>query len=258
MDNPRVEAIIFRVNCPGGSYPASDAIHRETVRAKEAGIPVIVSMGIYAASGGYFVSAEAAKIVAQPGTLTASIGVLGGKLVNRDMWKKIGMTFDEVSTSRNADMWSSLDDYSDEGWGRFQGWLDRVYEDFTGKVAAGRGLPLEEVLEIAKGRVWTGEDAKELGLVDELGGFTRALELAKEAADIDADSGIQLQLYPRERSPLELFLDMESSLEGPRTASEAIGATLRQVQPYGRVAADVLGGPQRHGILSVPYLYYLL
>ena len=257
VDHPRVEAILFRVNSPGGSYPASDAIHRETVRAREAGIPVIVSMGNYAASGGYFVSLDADQIVAQPGTLTGSIGVLGGKLVNRDMWKKIGMTFDSVQTSRNADMWSSLEDYSDEGWARFQGWLDRVYEDFTAKVAAGRDLPLEDVLEIAKGRVWTGEDALEVGLVDELGGFTRALELAKEAAGIDPDSGIRLQLFPRERSPLEMFLDIESSLEGPRTTSEVMADTLRQVQPYGRVAADVLVGPAQHGVLSVPFLYYL-
>jgi len=257
VDSSQVQAIVFRVDSPGGSYPASDAILREAVRAREAGIPVIVTMGNYAASGGYFVSLDADRIVAQPGTLTGSIGVLGGKLVNREMWKKIGMTFDAVQTSRNAGMWSSLDDYSDEEWARFQGWLDRVYEDFTAKVAAGRDLPLETVLEIAKGRVWTGEDALELGLVDELGGFTRALELAREAADIEPDSAIRLQLFPRERSALELFLDMESSVDGPRTASDVMGDTLRQVQPLGLVAADTLGGPARRGILSVPSLYYL-
>ncbi len=124
-------------------------------------------------------------------------------------------------------------------------------------MAAGRDLPLEDVLEMAKGRVWTGEDALERGLVDELGGFPRALELAKEAAGIDPDSGIRLQLFPRERSALEMFLDMESSLDGPRTTSEVMTDTLRQVQPYGRVAADVLVGPAQHGILSVPFLYYL-
>jgi protease-4 len=255
--NEGVEAILFRVNCPGGSYPASDAIHRETIRAKEAGIPVIVSMGNYAASGGYFVALDADQIVAQPGTLTGSIGVLGGKMVNREMWKKIGMTFDEVHTSDNANIWSSLDDYSDEGWERFQGWLDRVYEDFTGKVAAGRDLPLEDVLAVAKGRVWTGEDAQRLGLVDELGGIARALELAKEAAGIDPDSGVYLKLFPRERSALELFLDMESGIEGPRTRREVMTDTLQQVQPYGRVAAELLVGPARHGVLSVPSLYYL-
>lgn len=257
VDDSQVQAIVFRVNSPGGSYPASDAILREAMRAREAGIPVIVTMGNYAASGGYFVSLDADRIVAQPGTLTGSIGVLGGKLVTRAMWKKVGMTFDAVQTSRNANMWSSLDDYSDEGWARFQGWLDRVYEDFTSKVAVGRDLPLERVLEMAKGRVWTGEDALELGLVDELGGFTRALELAREAADIDADSSIRLQLFPRERSTLERLLDTESSLDGPRTTSEVMGDTLRQVQPYGLVAADTLAGPGRRGILSVPFLYYL-
>jgi protease-4 len=257
VDDSRVEAIIFRVNSPGGSYPASDAIHRETVRAREAGKPVIVSMGNYAASGGYFVALDADKIVAQPGTLTASIGVLGGKLINRDMWKKIGMTFDEVHTSRNATIWSSLEDYSDEEWERFQAWLDRVYEDFTGRVAAGRELPLEEVLEIAKGRVWTGEDALEHGLVDELGGLHRAVELAKEAVGIDPDSSVRLKLFPRKRSTLEMFLDMESSLYGSNAAAEAMGQTLREVQPYGRLTAETLGGPARHGVLTVPVLYYL-
>ena len=186
VKDPHVEAIVFRVNSPGGSYPASDTIYREVQRAREAGKPVIVTMGNYAASGGYFVSIDADRIIAQPGTLTGSIGVLGGKIVSRDLYKKIGMTFDEVHTSKNSGTYSGLQEYSEDEWERFQGWLDRVYEDFTGKVAEGRELPLEEVLEIAKGRVWTGEQALAVGLVDELGGMSRAVEVAKEIAGIDA------------------------------------------------------------------------
>jgi protease-4 len=254
VDDPRVEAIILRVDCPGGSYPASDAIYHETVRAREAGKPVIVSMGNYAASGGYFVSLAADKIVAQPGTLTASIGVFGGKMLNRDMWKKIGMTFDEVHTSENAAIWSSLEDYSDEEWARLQAWLDRVYGDFTGKVAAEREIDLEQVLEIARGRVWTGEDALERGLVDELGGLVRAIELAKEAAGLEPGDPVRLKRFPARRSTLEMFLDMEPDATGSRAAAQAMTQTLQQIQPYGRLAGETLGGPARHGVLSMPPL----
>ena len=120
-------------------------------------------MGNLAGSGGYFVAMAANKIVAQPGTITGSIGVLGGKILTTGLWDKLGFTWDEVHTSANATLWSSTHDYTPEQWAHLQEWLDRVYNDFTTKVAAGRQLPKERVLEIAKGRIWTGEDAKERG-----------------------------------------------------------------------------------------------
>src|SRR5262245_55512347 len=200
-----VKAIVFRVDSPGGSYVASDTIWRETVRAKEAGKPVIVTMGDLAGSGGYFVAMDAAKIVAQPGTITASIGVLGGKLYRKELWEKIGLTFDEVHSGENAGMWSGTIDYSPAEWQRFETWLDRVYEDFTSKVAKGRNLPKEKVLQIAKGRIWTGEAAKGLGLIDALGGFDVALGLAKEAAKIPNDQEVNVVLFPKKKTFLEML-----------------------------------------------------
>jgi protease-4 len=244
-----VEAIVFRVDSPGGSYVASDTIWRETIRAKEAGIPVIVTMGNVAGSGGYFVAMAADAIVAQPSTITASIGVLGGKRLTRPAWAKLGLSFDDVSTSANATMWSGGHDYTEYGWSRFQAWLDRVYEDFTSKVAEGRGLPKEKVLEIAKGRVWTGADALELGLVDELGGLTTAIRLAKEAADIPADDGIRLKLYPSPKTPFQTFFG-----EGPDNSGairESLVRALQIVQPMARLAREV-GLLEQEGALMTP------
>jgi protease-4 len=149
----KVKAIVFRVNSPGGSYVASDAIWREVLKAKEAGKPVIASMGNIAASGGYFVSMAADKIVAQPGTITGSIGVIVGKLLTRDFWlEHIGVSWDEVHTSDNAALWTSTQDYSPQQWQKVQDFLDRVYDDFTAKVAEGRQMSVEEVLKVATGR----------------------------------------------------------------------------------------------------------
>jgi protease-4 len=226
-DDDQVKAILFRVDSPGGSYVASDTIWREVARARDKKKPVIVSMGDLAASGGYFVSMDADKIVAQPGTITGSIGVLAGKMYTKDMWEKIGLTWDEVHTSRNSTMFTGTVDYTPEEWARFQAWLDRIYADFTGKVAQGRKLDKSKVLEIAKGRVWTGEQAKGLGLVDELGGFPVALRLAKEAAKIDADEPVRLQQFPRRKSPLDAFFgdSQESSEEeGTKAAMSVLRA----------------------------------
>ena len=197
-----VKAILFRVDSPGGSYVASDAIWREVVRARQAGKPVIVSMGNLAGSGGYFVAMAADKIVAEPGTITASIGVLGGKMLTSGLWDKVGLSWDEVHQGENATMFTGTHDYTPAEWGRFQAWLDRVYVDFTGKVAEGRKLPQEKVLEIAKGRIWSGQDAKNLGLVDELGGYDTALNLAKKAVGVPEGDDVKIVVYPRPRTLL--------------------------------------------------------
>ena len=229
-----VKAIVFRVDSGGGSYVASDTIYRETLRAKEAGKPVIVSMGNVAASGGYFVAMAADKIVAQPNTITGSIGVLGGKFLSEEMWSKLGFSWDHVLTSDNATIWSGLHDYSEFEWSRFQTWLDRVYADFTGKVAEGRELPLETVQEIAKGRVWTGVQAKEHGLIDELGGYDVALRLAREAAGLEPDAAIKLQRFPRPQSPWQMLRDRKSSSEA---AAAVLAQALEAIQPVARLAA---------------------
>jgi len=120
-----VKAILFRVDSPGGSYVASDTIWREVVRARQAGKPVIVSMGNLAGSGGYFVAMAADKIVAEPGTITASIGVLGGKMLTSGLWDKVGLSWDEVHQGENATMFTGTHDFTPAEWGRFQAWLDR-------------------------------------------------------------------------------------------------------------------------------------
>lgn len=246
-----VKAIVFRIDSPGGSYVASDAIWRETVRAKEAKKPVIATMGDVAGSGGYFVAMAADKIVAQPGTITGSIGVLGGKMVTRAMWDKIGLTFDEVHTSDASTMWSSMTDYTPEQWSRFQSWLDRVYADFTSKVAEGRKLPKEKVLTLAKGRIWSGEDAKSLGLVDELGGFPAALRLARKAAGLADDAPVRLKLFPAPKSTLDLILtDGRESSERQAAAAllRRVSSAVRPIEP----AARALGLTPSPGVLAMP------
>jgi protease-4 len=230
-----VKAILFRVDSPGGSYVASDTIWREVVRARQTGKPVIVSMGNLAGSGGYFVAMAADKIVAEPGTITASIGVLGGKMLTGGLWDKIGLSWDEVHQGENATMFTGTRDYSPAEWGRFQAWLDRVYLDFTSKVAEGRKLPREKVLEIAKGRIWSGQVAKNLGLVDELGGYDTALKLAKQAANIPEKDDVKIVVYPRPKSFFESVLARRSP---DNSDKEAVGQTLsrilEEVQPVAR------------------------
>ncbi|MGA2965237.1 MAG: signal peptide peptidase SppA [Terriglobales bacterium] len=230
-----VKAILFRVDSPGGSYVASDTIWREVVRARQAGKPVIVSMGDLAGSGGYFVAMAADKIVAEPGTITASIGVLGGKMLTSGLWDKVGLTWDEVHQGENATMFTGTHDYTPAEWARFQAWLDRVYVDFTGKVADGRKLPKEKVLEIAKGRIWLGQDAKDLGLVDELGGYDTALKLAKKAAGIPEGDEVKIVVYPQPKTFYQSVIERRSPESSDR---EAVGQTLARilevVQPVAR------------------------
>lgn len=255
IEDDSVKAILFRVDSPGGSYVASDAIWRETLRAKQAGKPVIVSMGDLAASGGYFVSMSADKIVAQPGTITASIGVVGGKMVTAGFWDKVGFSWDEVHAGANAAMWSTTRDYTPAEWSRFQAWLDRVYADFTGKVAEGRGLQKERVLEIAKGRVWTGEDAKGLGLVDELGGFPVALKLARQAAGIGEAEKVRLRVFPAKKGVLSALLDEGYKSSEQEGVANALTRALQVIQPIARRVRMIDSGVSR-GVLSMPEARY--
>lgn len=216
VKDERVKAIVFRVNSPGGSAVASDAIWREVALARKAGKPVIVSMGDVAASGGYYVSMGADVILAQPGTITGSIGVVVGKAVVSDLLDRIGVGMGTVADGDHARMFSSTKEFSESEWERINASLDRIYDDFTAKVAQGRGLSRERVHELARGRVWTGADAREGGLVDELGGLEAALELARKKGGLPADAPIRS--YPH-ASPLERLKPPESSED--RTAASA-------------------------------------
>jgi protease-4 len=234
VEDDDVKAILFRIDSPGGSYVASDAIRREIMNAKKAGKPVIASMGGTAGSGGYFIALAADKIVAQPGTITGSIGVFGGKMITTGFWNKLGVTWDEVHTGRNADAWSQTRDFTPAQQARFSQWLDRVYDDFIAKVSAGRKLPKEEVEKAAKGRIWTGEDAKKLGLVDELGGFPAALRLARAAAKLPINAPVRLKVFPEKKSLVKIISDLK--LFGAEDGTEsALARALEEVQPLVRM-----------------------
>ncbi|MGA8538163.1 MAG: signal peptide peptidase SppA, partial [Terriglobales bacterium] len=235
VDDKDVKAILFRVDSPGGSYVASDTIWREVVRAHQANKPVIVSMGNLAGSGGYFVAMAADKIVAQPGTITASIGVLGGKMLTSGLWDKVGLSWDEVHQGENATMFTGTHDYTPAEWARFQAWLDRVYVDFTSKVADGRKLPKEKVLEIAKGRIWSGQDAKNLGLVDELGGYDTALKLVKKAIGVPESDDVKIVVYPRPKTLLQSVMERNGADNSDKEAvRQTLARILQVVQPVAR------------------------
>jgi len=238
VEDKDVKAILFRIDSPGGSYVASDTIWREIVKARKEGKPVIASMGGTAASGGYFIAMAADKIVAQPGTITGSIGVFGGKMITTGFWNKLGVTWDEVHTSRNADAWTQTRDFTPAQQARFAQWLDRVYEDFTTKVSQSRKLSKEAVEKIAKGRVWTGEDAKRLGLVDELGGFPAALRLVRTAAGLPENAAVLLKVFPEKTSWITVISDLKSVGADDET-EQALAHTLEEVQPLLRTIGSL-------------------
>ncbi|MCM3887263.1 signal peptide peptidase SppA [Frankia sp. R82] len=189
-----VAAAVLRVSSPGGSYVASDLIRREAERFRASGRPLIVSMGDVAASGGYFVALAADEIVANPGTLTGSIGVFAGKQVVRELLDKVGVGFGAVAEGEHALMMSPRRPFTAGEREKLEEFLDRVYADFVDKVATSRRLSRDRVHELARGRVWTGADAYRHGLVDELGGLSDALRLAWSRADLPADETPRVRL----------------------------------------------------------------
>jgi protease-4 len=207
-DDPEVEAILFRINSGGGSAVASDTIRHQVQRAVDEGKPVIVSMGDVAASGGYWIAMDASRIVAAPGTLTGSIGVVAGKPVLRELWQDVGVAWGSAQRGANADMWSTITNYSPRGRARLEAFLDWTYQTFVEGVARGRGLSEEDVLAAAEGRVWTGAQAKERGLVDALGGFADALAVTREEIGLAPDAAIELRRFPPPRSLWEQALDL--------------------------------------------------
>ena len=251
-----VRAIVFRVSSPGGSYVASDTIWREVVKAKEAGKPVIVSMGNVAGSGGYFISMAANKIVAQPGTITGSIGVAVGKILTREFWREyMGVSWDEVHTSRNAMLWTGTHDYSPEQWRQLQEMLDRIYDDFVAKVARSRKMEKQKVRDVAKGRIWTGEDAKEHGLVDVLGGFNVALRLARTEAGMKPDAAVKLAVFPRPKRTIEILLRRGPDSSEPGAELIAARQVLQTIRPLYRMAAEI-GLLEDDDVLRMPRLIW--
>ena len=209
IKDKKVKAIVFRVSSPGGSPAASDQILAAADRAREAGKPVVISMGQYAASGGYYVSAHADHIVALPQTITGSIGVFGGKVALEGTFAKVGYNIEGITVGGEyAGAYSADTPFSPTQAEAYRGQLQDIYDDFTTRVANGRDLPLERVHEIAKGRVWTGAQAKEIGLVDELGGIMTAIDAAKKLAEIDADEEVRIKVFPRQKTVEEQINDI--------------------------------------------------
>ncbi|MDP3368670.1 MAG: signal peptide peptidase SppA [Brevundimonas sp.] len=209
IENKAVKAIVFRVSSPGGSPDASEQILAAVRAAKAAGKPVVVSMGDYAASGGYWISSEADWIVAQPSTLTGSIGVFGGKFVLADALGRFGVDLRNLSVGGPyADAFSPSQDFTPAQRAAFAAQIDRTYDEFIARVAAGRRLPPARVREIARGRVWTGAQAHEIGLVDQLGGLEEAIAKARELARIPAGESVRFKRYPEAKSPFEALSEL--------------------------------------------------
>ncbi|RPH57567.1 signal peptide peptidase SppA, partial [bacterium] len=220
-EDESVSAVVLRIDSPGGSALASDLILREVEKLKEKK-PVIVSMSDTAASGGYYIAAKADRIVAEPATLTGSIGVFGGKFVTTGFEVELlGVTHDSLKRGANADIHSSLQPYSPEQSMLVQRQMDKVYSSFVGHVAAGRRMSRAQVEGVASGRVWTGAAAKKVGLVDELGGLDRAIELAREEAGIGRGERAAVVFYPEPPTWLSLlFQEREPRL--PATLAEVV------------------------------------
>jgi protease IV len=233
-----VSAIVLRVNSPGGSVTASETIWREVTRARDRGKPVVVSMGSVAASGGYYVAMAADAIVANPATITGSIGVITGKLVVRDLKERLGVASDAVRTNANADAWSIDTPFTPEQRAHREAEADLFYADFVERVAQGRNLTTEAVDAVARGRIWTGADALDRGLVDELGGLRTAVRRAKVLAGLDEDTEVRVVSFPGS-SLLDIVRPRASSQPAAASVPDALGALL------GRSVAGILDNVER-------------
>ena len=235
IEDQDVKAIVMRVNSPGGSDTASEQILAAVRTAKAVGKPVVVSMGTYAASGGYWISSQASAIVAQPSTLTGSIGVFGGKFALGEALARYGVDVRQIGVgSSYAGAFGMSREFSPKERAAFAGWMDQIYSNFVVRVAEGRKLPEARVREIAKGRVWTGEQAQKLGLVDQVGGFYDAVDKAKTLANLKGD--VRLKSMSTQMSPIQAL-------------QHAMGVSATSVRTLA-AAAWVLGDPRAQSILD--------
>jgi protease-4 len=210
-ENPKVAAVVLRIDSPGGSATASDLIWRETVRMKK---PLIASMGDVAGSGGYYIAMGANKIYAEPGTLTGSIGVVGGKVVLKGLYDKLGLNTEVISRGANSGLFSSTQSFTPEERRAWTDMLQEVYRQFVGKAAQGRKMSYEKLEQLAQGRVYSGQTAEKLGLVDELGTLNDAIFAAKNAAGLKSDAEVDLLILPEPKTIFEqLFGDSSSDAE---------------------------------------------
>ena len=255
-----IKAIVLRVDLPGGSVTASDQILDAVKKAQAKGKPVVVSMGELGASGGYYIAASADRIVAEPATLTGSIGVLTGKVSFGGTADLIGVKMDEVSIGKNSLMDSPVQPFTPDQWAALNHEADVIYADFLNKVSAGRKLPLAQVSDVARGRVWTGADAQTHGLVNQLGGFWTAAGLAAQLGKVPA-AQMQFRVYPRPRGFLEgisrLFGGAQADMAGSLATLSGVSALLHAA-PLQSVTRAVQEAPRRGIELRAPDLQQLL
>jgi len=241
-EDESVKALVIRVDSPGGSGLASDMMWHEIRRVQASGLPVVVSMASYAASGGYYISAPADWVVAQPTTLTGSIGVFGGKLNLEGLYEKVGLTQHSYKRGEQADLFALTKGFSEGGVEAYQGFLDDFYDLFLERVSEGRELERGAVHQVAQGRVWTGEQAMERGLVDQLGGIDVALAKAAELAELDEGYGVAT--FPKQKTFFELLQEDLADASSPTVelefglASLVDAEALRDVLVLERVLAD--------------------
>jgi protease-4 len=215
-----IKAVVLRVDSPGGSGLASDVIWHavETANQKK---PVVVSMSDVAASGGYYISASASKIIAQPSTITGSIGVLAGKPVLRGFYDWLGISNEYVLRGKTAGMFRETEKFSDEERAKFEDWIKTTYyQEFVPKVAKGRKKDPQFIDSVGQGRVWTGAQAKDRGLVDEFGGLDKAIEVAKQLANIPADKGVERVILPYPMTFLQQLLSNEGENSNSRVQQQ--------------------------------------
>ena len=242
VEDKSVDAVVFRVDSGGGSATASDQIWRAVERLQESGKKVVVSMGSVAASGGYYVAAGADAIVSTRSTITGSIGVFGGKFAIADGLRQLGVNPDEIRVGGEFASAYSTEKLTNAQRVKLHESLENVYERFTGLVAEGRNLPLERVQEIAKGRIWSGEMAKEIGLVDETGDLIDAIHKAKELAGFKPEDRVTIRLKLHEASPFELLSRAMSSAQLSSGEREALGVLTAVI---GRQRAEAVLGQIR-------------
>ncbi len=227
-----IKAIVLRVDSGGGSVVGSEVIRREVELANQVK-PVVVSMSDVAASGGYWISTPARKIVADPGTITGSIGVLIGKFNISGLFTLLGISTDYVATSDNATLFSAQQNFTPAQRAYILKSLNDTYADFTKGVAQGRKMTVEAVDKIGKGRVWSGAQAKQLGLVDELGGLDRAIEIAKQLSNIPAGENVHIVRYPEEKSFFQQFFERQkdNNMSESQSLTSMLQHILSQMEP---------------------------
>ena len=249
IEDKDVKAIVYRINSPGGEPSPSETIYSIINYAKEnAKKPVIISMSDTAASGAYWISVAGTKIVAQPATLTGSIGVFGGKFVLSGLFSKLGVKFNHVSTSENSTMWSFNEAFTPAQWIQMNEMMDHVYHAFTSRVAEKRKMTPEQVEKVARGRVWTGEQALALGLVDQLGGLHTALDLAKKEAGLPMEACVEI--YPQRKTFLEALLSLLKSEKND--SLHEVGILETMIQPFKKIMAVFTLFFSSQGILYAP------